>query len=421
VSPLPPGPSGQARFCYVGIDTTEMRQSEAALRESEERLRRVVNGAPVPMLVRSGDGETLYVNAAWTQVTGYTAEDIPTLEHWMQLAYREDAERIAAEVLAELGAGREIHGTEYSIWTKGGERRTLQFYSGLVGQVSSGQHIRTIAAIDVTEHKRAEAERERLLAQEQSLRAEAEESNRLKDEFLATLSHELRTPMTAVIGWMSLLTRGVLDEADQTQAFDAIQRNLKLQMQLIEDLLDVSNIIAGKLRLELQPLQLEAVITRALESMHPEVAAKSIRIDSDYAGDVGKIMGNSDRLQQVVTNLLSNAIKFIPEGGQIHVHLQRSEGYAELSVRDNGAGISPDFLPHIFDRFRQADGSNTRRAGGLGLGLAIVRHLVELHGGQITAYSPGQGQGATFTVRLPVVDAPLVDSSDSPELLTEQT
>jgi len=231
---------------------------------------------------------------------------------------------------------------------------------------------------------------------------QAEEANRMKDEFLATLSHELRTPLNAILGWAQVLRMGKLDEAASARALETIERNARAQAQLIADLLDVSRIITGKLRLDFQPVELRRIVEAALDSVRPAADAKGIRLSVTLGVLASPVLGDSDRLQQVVWNLLSNAIKFTPREGAVEVRLCQTGASAEVRVSDTGAGIRPDFLPYVFDRFRQAEGAITRTHGGLGLGLSIVRHLVELHGGTVEVESEGEGQGACFTVSLPV-------------------
>ncbi|HXG64029.1 MAG TPA: ATP-binding protein [Blastocatellia bacterium] len=276
------------------------------------------------------------------------------------------------------------------------------------------------------ERRQAEQERDQLLIREQAARAEAEAANRLKDEFLATISHELRTPLTAILGWARMLRTGNLDQGASAQAVEVIERNAKLQAQLIDDLLDVSRIITGKLLLETQPVDLPAIIQAALDTVRPAADAKQINIETAIDPAAGPVAGDRNRLQQVVWNLLSNSIKFTPHGGRIEVHLERADSQVEIRVSDTGKGIAPEFLPYVFDRFRQADTSFTRSSGGLGLGLAIVRHLVEMHGGAVHAESAGEGQGATFTVSLPLlvgrvmpVEAPGAQAALSNDCLPE--
>ena len=260
---------------------------------------------------------------------------------------------------------------------------------------------------EVEERRRIEADRLLLLERERAARAQAEAVNRMKDEFLATLSHELRTPLNAILGWSHLLTTGRADAAMVERAIGVIRNNATAQSQLIEDILDVSRIIGGKLRLNIGRVQLREVIEAALDSVTPAAAAKSIVIERDIH-DIEPIAGDRDRLQQVIWNLLSNAVKFTPREGRVLVSLHRRHDDVVLVVEDTGIGITPDFLPYVFDRFSQADGTATRRHGGLGLGMAIVRHLVELHGGTVRAASAGENQGATFTLVFPAhVSAPL--------------
>jgi PAS domain S-box-containing protein len=262
---------------------------------------------------------------------------------------------------------------------------------------------------DITGRKRTEealvneaAQRQELLRSEEAARATAEQANRLKDEFLATLSHELRTPLNAIVGWLQLLRSGTLDPIATQRAIETIERNTKAQIQLIEDVLEVSRIITGKLRLVLRPVDLAAVVRSAVETVQPGAEAKGVQLRWQGGADVAPVSGDPDRLQQVVWNLLTNAIKFTPRGGWVRVSLEPEASSIRFVVADSGQGIDPAFLPYVFDRFRQADASTTRTHGGLGLGLAIVRHIVELHGGTVLAESRGEGQGATFIVTLPV-------------------
>jgi signal transduction histidine kinase/DNA-binding NarL/FixJ family response regulator len=255
----------------------------------------------------------------------------------------------------------------------------------------------------VADLKRSEEQRGQSLLREQRARAEAEAANRMKDEFLATLSHELRTPLTALYGWACLLNESTFEDEVANKAAQAIERNARIQTQLIDDLLDVQRITSGKLHLDVRPMDLSAVTEAAISVVRPAADAKSIHLIYSHPKVVRAISGDFARLQQVIWNLLSNAVKFTPEGGRIEVRLNYSDTHAQLTVADNGKGISKDFLPHVFDRFRQADSSTTRGFGGLGLGLAIVRHLVELHGGTVNADSEGVNLGATFTSSFPLI------------------
>jgi len=250
--------------------------------------------------------------------------------------------------------------------------------------------------------KRVEAEREALLLREKSLRQQAEKASRLKDEFLATVSHELRTPLNSILGWSQLLNLGKLDDEEAKGALETIHRNARSQAQLIDDLLDTSRLITGNIQLELSPTSIPPLINSAIEMIKPAAASKSIEVHTDFSSDISSITCDSQRLQQMIWNLLTNAVKFTPRGGNINVGLSRNDGAIEISVRDSGMGINPDFIPFVFDRFRQEDSSSTRSHDGLGLGLAIVRHLSELHGGTVTVESDGAGKGACFRISLPL-------------------
>ncbi len=265
---------------------------------------------------------------------------------------------------------------------------------------------------EITERKQAEQERAQLLVREQAARAEAEQANRAKDEFLATLSHELRTPLSAILGWSHLVRTGKLDELQMTRAFETIERNARSQSQLIDDLLDVSRIITGKLQIELRPVNLSSVIDAALDAVRPAFEAKDIQFEPVMASKTCLVPGDPNRLQQIFWNLFSNAVKFTPPGGRVRVEVERAQLQVRISVSDSGIGITPDFLPYIFDRFRQADGSTTRVHGGLGLGLAIVKHLVQLHQGTVDVESEGANHGATFTVSLPLASVATVGDLD---------
>jgi signal transduction histidine kinase len=258
-----------------------------------------------------------------------------------------------------------------------------------------------------------EKERAQLLARERAARAQAEAANRAKDEFLAMVSHELRTPLSAMLGWSRMLTTGKLDPVSTSRGIEAIERNARAQTKLIGDLLDISRITTGKLQLNTRPLKLDSVIAETVDAMKPTAQAKQISLQVNLDSDASLISGDPDRLQQIIWNLLSNAIKFTPTGGSVEINLERVGAYAQIAVADTGQGISAEFLPYVFERFRQADTSTTRKFGGLGLGLSIARHLVELHGGVIQVESAGDGQGATFTVMFPVLTEYEETSEDS--------
>ncbi len=264
----------------------------------------------------------------------------------------------------------------------------------------------------ISDLKRSEEEREKILLREQAARAEAEAANRIKDEFLSTLSHELRTPLTSIIGWAALLRINKMTEEVQAQALETIERNAKIQSQLIDDLLDVSRIISGKLLLDTREINLASVVADSINVVRPAANAKGIHLTYEAGAGRETISGDAARLQQIAWNLLSNAVKFTPEGGEVRVRLERVGTQAKLTVSDTGKGIAAQFLPHVFDRFRQADSATTRTHGGLGLGLAIVRHLVELHGGTVEVDSPGEGKGSMFSVTLPLTPASAFDTGN---------
>ena len=265
---------------------------------------------------------------------------------------------------------------------------------------------------DITAQKEAEQERTELLQKEQQAREDAELANRLKDEFLATLSHELRTPLNGMLGWLQLLKGNQLSPEETAKAMEVIERSAYTQAQLIEDLLDISRIIRGKMKLKVMPLPLQSVINASLDTIGIAAQGKKIDLQTNLEQNVGLVSGDPDRLQQVIWNLLNNAIKFTPDEGTVSINLEQVGDYAQIQVKDTGIGIEKEFLPCIFDRFRQVKSDSKRQYGGLGLGLAIVRYLVEMHGGTIFAHSAGIGKGSTFTVQLPILKAELVNQSN---------
>src|SRR6266478_1303609 len=277
---------------------------------------------------------------------------------------------------------------------------------------TEAQNHATELRLEVAERKQAEEERAEMLIREQTARAEAETANRTKDEFLATLSHELRTPLTAILGWSHLLRMNKLREPQFAHALDTIERNARSQSQLIDDLLDVSRIVTGKLQIELTTVNLAAVIEAAIESVHPALVGKGLKLETVVESGF-RVLGDANRLQQIFWNLFTNAIKFTPKGGHVTITAELKDSDIRVQVRDTGIGITSQFLPYIFDRFRQADGSTTRAQGGLGLGLAIVRHLVEAHRGKVEVESPGQHRGSTFTISFPIA-VTVTDHSNAP-------
>lgn len=324
-----------------------------------------------------------------------------TVEDFASLVHPEDRERVNQAVQRSLREGAP-YAIEFRSTLPSGQVQWIATHGRIIYD-PQGQPQRLVGVtLDITERKLAEQRRQRLLEQETAAREEAERASRLKDEFLATVSHELRTPLNAILGWAQYLNREEVPSDEVRQGLETIVRNSRLQAQLIEDLLDMSRIISGKLRLDVQHVDLPAVIEAALETVTPAAAARSIRVERVLDPRAGPVRGDAARLQQVVWNLLSNAIKFTPRGGKVQVVLARVNSHVEIRVADTGQGIAAEFLPFVFERFRQADGSTTRRHGGLGLGLSIVKSLVELHGGTVSCASAGEGQGAAFTVYLPL-------------------
>jgi PAS domain S-box-containing protein len=370
-------------------------------RRAADRLRQLgglIELARDAIIVRAPDDRVVAWNRGAADLYGYSADDAlgRPLHELLATEYPVSFAE-TWRVLLHIGAweGELVHRR------RDGTRITVESRWSL--ERDPAGHPTVVLAInhDVTARKQADAERAALLEREQAARADAEAASRMKDEFLATLSHELRTPLNAILGWSSMLRAGHVEPTRRAHAADIIERNAKHQAQLIDDILDVSRIIAGKLRLELKVLALGPILAAAADVVRPAANAKEIQIAIDEQPTLASLVADPTRLQQVVWNLLSNAVKFTPRGGRVTVAAENDGDEVVLRVRDDGQGISPTFLPHVFERFRQADSSTTRPHGGLGLGLSIVRHLVELHGGTVAAASEGAGRGATFTVRLP--------------------
>ncbi len=382
--------------------------AEDEARESEERFRIMADSAPVLIWMAGLDKRCDWLNKPWLEFTGRTLEK-ELGAGWADGIHPEDVHRCLETYQTSFDARRPFS-MEYRMRRHDGQYRWLldqgapRFgqdgaFEGFIG-----------SCVDIHDRKISEeAQAQLLVTAERALRA-AEAASRSKDEFLATVSHELRTPLTAIRGWAQLLQVDRGDPERLARGFETISRNAKLQAQLIDDLLDVSRIVSGQMRLDVRPLNLAHVVDAAVESIRPAADARSIRVHMVLDFGAGQVWGDPVRLQQVVWNLLSNAVKFTPRGGKIEVRLERVSSHVEIVVADTGPGISPEFLPYVFDRFRQLDSSSTRKQGGLGLGLAIVRHLIELHGGEVMVKSPGDGQGSTFIVRLPLSVAHLEDS-----------
>ncbi|MBN3895563.1 MAG: response regulator [Nostoc sp. NOS(2021)] len=401
------------------LDLSERKQVELALCKSEERYRAFLEQSSegiwcieleVPISPDCPEDEQIqhfyqYVylaecNNVMAQMYGFSAAEEIISARLGDFLLSSDPDNIAYLRSFIRSNYRLIDAESHKIDQQGNSK---YFLNNLVGIVEKGLLVKAWGTQrDITERKQAEQEREQLLEREQIARADAEAANRMKDEFLATLSHELRTPLNAIMGWAQLLRSRNLDETTTGRALETIERNTKSLAQLIEDILDVSRIIRGTLHLNIHQVKLVPLVEAAIDTVRPAAQAKEICIKCRFNPEVGVIVGDANRLQQVVWNLLSNAVKFTPKGGRVDVQLQRIQSHVQIRVSDTGGGIAAEFLSHVFERFRQADSSRTRSHGGLGLGLAIVRHLVELHGGTVFAKSPGIGQGATFIVNLPM-------------------
>jgi hypothetical protein len=396
----------------VKQQATQLAAVNTELSKSEERFRTLCACSPLGIYVADVEGRCTYINPRCQAICGLTLEE-NLAEVWQREVHPEDRDRVVADWLAWIKESQEysnefrLAGSENVRWIHVQSSPMFSDLGKLIG------HVGTVR--DITDRKQAEEERGRLI-REQVARQEAERANQMKDEFLAILSHELRTPLNAILGWSRLLRVKKFDEETIDKALETIERNAKSQAQLIEDILDVSRILRGKLNLNKHPIRLESVIELAIDSLQPLAEEKSIVLELTSSPNVGEVIGDFDRLQQIVWNLLSNAIKFTQEEGKVEVRLESVGDEAQIQIIDNGIGIEPDFLPYVFDRFRQADSSTTRSYGGLGLGLAIVRHLVEQHGGKVYAEN-NPGEGAKFTVALPLAQRnALADDDDWSEL-----
>jgi PAS domain S-box-containing protein len=397
----------QHQLRYIGgiaEDVTERKRVEEDLRQKNAILEIINESIPTPIFMKDRQGRITYANPATLEVLGKSAEEV------LGLSDREIYESVELgdivsnndQRIMESGQAQRVEESPDGIRTflgiKAPYRNEAGEVMGLIG-----------VANDITDRIQIERDRERVLQQEQTAREAAERANRIKDEFLAVLSHELRSPLNPILGWSKLLQTRKFSEAKMNEVFAMIERNAQAQADLIEDLLDISRIMGGKLTLNSAPVDLATVIVDGIETIRLAADAKEIDLTADLAPNLQQINGDRSRLQQVVWNLLSNAVKFTPRGGQVEVKLKAVGQQAQLQVSDNGKGINPAFLPYIFDHFRQEDGATTRKFGGLGLGLAIARQIVEMHGGHISAESSGEGQGATFCVELPFLNRALAN------------
>ena len=400
------------------------REREDLLRRSEHRYRALTDAMPLCMWVARPDGEAYLGNRVWLEYAGLSPEENAG-QGYLRGVYPSDREEVRFG-LAEAQSGRPFetqvrlvrrpHGTDR--FERGGEAR-WHLVRTVAEHDETGAIVGLITtATDIDDRRRAEEARAQLLAGEQAARHEAEVASRLKDEFLGTVSHELRTPLTAIVSWARILKIGGIDGEKFARAVETIERNARAQAEMIDNLLDVSDIVTGRVRLNLISLQLSLVIHAAMQAVRPASTAKGIdvtfAIGRDEGPEEGFVRGDPERLHQVIWNLLMNAIAFTPQGGKVHVWLYTRDEVVVVRVSDTGSGISADFLPHVFERFRQGDARTTRAHRGLGVGLAIVRHLVELHGGTVHADSPGEGAGTTITITVPLASHTQEGTSESP-------
>jgi PAS domain S-box-containing protein len=397
----------QRHVAVLFNDITERKRTEETLRKTEELLRQGVQVAHLGIFDHDQVIDHIYWSPEISSICRWSPGEYLTLGEYVERIHPEDRERIVATIhRAHDPAGDGSYDVEHRIIGGDSTTRWIRVRSRTYfeGTGAARRPVRTVGAlVDVTEYKEIEQRRESLLQREQESRVVAEGANRMKDEFLAMVSHELRTPLTSMLGWATILRKKQFDP-ETSKAIEIIERNARAQQRLVEDILDVSRIISGSFRIDIRRLELTAIVEAAIEVMRPAAQSKGIQLQSEL--DPGIVVsGDSDRLMQMAENIVTNALKFTPAGGTVGVRLRRKERCVEFSVEDNGQGIDPGFLPYVFDRFRQADSSSVRKQRGLGLGLAITRHIVELHGGTICASSPGKNQGTTFKVELPLFQA----------------
>lgn len=378
----------------------------SARKQAEEATRRLefhVESSPLAVVEWDSDFRVSRWSASAEGLFGWKAEDVlgKHVNEW-RFVFADDVDAVAL-VTNRQREGVEVQGvTRNRNYTRDGSILYCEWYNSVLRD-ERGKLVSVLSLVlDVTARQSAEEERAASLLRERDARKHAEEADRLKDEFLATLSHELRTPLTSILGWASMIRNGEVEGSNASRAIETIERNARSQARLIDDLLDVSRIITGNLRLDLHPLNLGPIVDAALDALRPTADVKGMKLQTHFVPAQCLVKGDPNRLRQVIWNLLSNAIKFTPRHGSVSIDLTCVESTARLTISDTGDGISPEFLPYVFDRFRQAEGSISRKQGGLGLGLAVARHLVELHGGTIRAESDGLGRGAVFTVDLPL-------------------
>lgn len=381
---------------------SDLEKSRQRLLDSEKGFRSLADSAPVLIWVTDATKARTWLNRPWLEFTGKTMEQELGVG-WRDGVHPADLERYQ-EVYSASFDTRQPFEMDYRLRRHDGVYRWV-LDRGIPFTAADGTFLGYMGGvIDFNERKSAEENSEAMLRIEQAARVEAERAALMKDEFLATVSHEMRTPLTAMLGWVQMLRSGSLSGDAIPHALETIERNARAQAKLINDLLDMSRILSGRLRLDVQRVNVTDVVEAAIATAEPAAAAKKIKIIREFEAEPESISGDASRLQQVIWNLLNNAIKFTPSGGEVTVSMKRLESLLEVTVSDNGEGINPDFLPHVFERFRQQDSSTDRRHQGLGLGLSIVKQLIELHGGSVQVHSEGPGRGAAFTVSMPLAN-----------------
>jgi PAS domain S-box-containing protein len=406
----------QQRAAALEGEVAHRRQVEETLRRRDRELTDFLENATEGLHWVGPDGVILWANRAELELLGYARSEYVG-RHVSE--FHVDAV-VAADVLARLTGGEDLRGYEARLRARDGSIKHVLINSSVYREDGRFIHTRCFTR-DITDWKEAQAERDGLLLRERAAREEAEKANRLKDEFLAIVSHELRTPLNAIVGWTHVLRSGAASAPEQSRrALEVIERNARIQTQIVSDVLDISRITSGKLLLNPARVDVREVVSAAVETVRPLAEDRTIALEVALPADPRYVWADAGRLQQAVCNLVSNAVKFTPSGGRVDVGLESRGADVEITVRDTGKGIAPEFLPHVFERFRQADSSIIRNHGGLGLGLAIVKHLVELHRGRVEASSAGEGRGASFRVILPLMvmaaDAPATDGRPAPRL-----
>ncbi|HEU0179863.1 MAG TPA: CHASE3 domain-containing protein [Blastocatellia bacterium] len=391
---------------YVVVsDVNARKRAEEALRQQREWLQVTLSSIGDAVIASDTNGAVTFLNPVAESLTRWKQEEAQgrQLREVFNIVNEQTRQTVDNPALRAMREGSIVGLANHTTLIAQDGTETPIDDSGAPIKGAEGKIIGAVLIFrDITERKLVEEERSKLLASERAAREKAEAANRSKDEFVAMISHEIRSPLNSILGWAQMLRKGKFDQAETERAVEIIERSAKSQSQLIEDLLDISRVITGKLTLNVRSVELAQIIEAAMDSIRPAADAKAIQLQARIESRSSLVSGDPNRLQQVVWNLLSNAVKFTPKHGRVEVSLERVDSQLQLKVRDSGVGINPEFLPFVFDRFSQANTTSERKFGGLGLGLAIVRHLVELHGGTAQADSPGEGQGATFTVTLPV-------------------